>query len=173
MRSYKAARRAALKAPVEFDYEYETDDGTAHSEHFVCTGEVSSLMLSEFAYNAEIAVATNEGMALIRKFLTSAFGVQTKKVGDQEVVVEDDAVRQYRRFFQLHTQYGSDELLMEILAGLVEDFVGRPTVQPTSSQSGQSTSGPTSRDDSSPAAIAQRRRFTVLEGLEELEASSA
>ncbi|MGI8682075.1 MAG: hypothetical protein ACR2JO_08090 [Mycobacteriales bacterium] len=137
MRSYKAARRAALKEPVEFDYEYVTtepvvdEDGAPvaapdgvpvtreveKSEHFVCKGEVSALTLSEFAYNADVDSATLEGAALVRQFFGEAFGDE----------------KEYQRFFRLHIRHGDDDLLMDILSGLAEDFTGRPTKRPSDS----------------------------------------
>lgn len=48
-----------------------------------------------------------------------------------------------------------DDVLMDILAGLVEDFAGRPTEQPSLSPPGPSTTGPTSVDDSAPVVAGQ------------------
>lgn len=125
MRSYKAARRAHTGDPVPFRYEYTDDDGVEQVEVFECQGEVSSLLLSELASNADVDVATPEGVALLREFFAQAFG--------------DEAA--YRRFFKLHTKYGDDDLLMDIMAGLVEDFAGRPTRRPSASPATQSSGG--------------------------------
>lgn len=140
MRSYKAARRAAKADPVTFEYTYVAeekapDGGKVEVDKttvFTCHGELSSLMLSEFAYHADLDVADPEGMSIVRQFFAEAFG-------DEE---------EYRRFFRLHTRYGDDDLLMDIIGGLVEDFAGRPTRRASSSPSTPSTTGPTSRDDS-------------------------
>lgn len=136
-RSYKAARREALGEPVEFDYEYVDEQGADQVETFTCRGKVDTLMLSEFAHNAEVESDSPEGMALLRQFFADAFG--------------DEA--EYKRFFRLHTKHGDDDLLFEILGGLVEDFAGRPKAQPSSSSTTPSTTGPTSRDDSSSADL--------------------
>jgi hypothetical protein len=96
-------------------------------------------------------------MALIRQVFAGAFGVRTREVTREvvedgelvtkvfEEVVDDDASRQYRRFFKLHSQHGDDDLLMEIMQGLVEDLSGRPTQQPSPSQAGELTTGPASK----------------------------
>jgi hypothetical protein len=143
VRSYKAARRAATKDAVPFRYDYEVevdvlddnDEPTGQkqweerSREFSCKGEVSSLLLSELADNASVDVASPEGMSLVAQFFKQAFG--------------DD--EQYREFFRLHTKYGTDDLLMDIMGGLVEDFVGRPTTRPSDSPATPSASGEVSK----------------------------
>lgn len=173
-RSYKAARRAARRAalePVEFDVEYETEEQVLgsdethwapHIEHFVARGEISTLMLSELAYNSDLETADPEAMALIRRLFSEAFG--------------DDA--EYRRFFKVITTYGDDDMLMEIMQDLISEMVGRPTKAPSPSQSGQSTTGAkpkvvslsagTTRFLSEEEAAALREDESLIEG----EASS-
>src|SRR4051794_25538910 len=111
MRSYKAARRAARRAPVEFEVAYiDVVDGeeVEKTETFTCKGEMSSLVLSELAYNADLDVATPEGMGVLREVFSSVFGDDTE----------------YRRFFRHMARHGDDDQLMDIMAGLVEDFTG-------------------------------------------------
>lgn len=141
-RSYRAARRRSQKAPVPFDLVVEIektkrdDNGDVQEVYledethaFLCKGEVSTLLLSELAYNADLDVADPEAMKLVRSFFSNAFGP-----GEEQR-------KAYYRFFRLITEHGDDELLMEIMAGLVEDFMGRPTQQPSPSQLGPSTTG--------------------------------
>lgn len=143
MRSFRAARRSAERRPVPFLFVYEemvetkdpeTDEvvGVEYEERrevFECRGEVSTLLLSELAYNSDVDVADPAAMGLIRQFFAQAFG-------------DDD---QYRRFFNLQIKHGDDELLMEILGGLVEDFAARPTKPPSPSEPGLSSDGALSK----------------------------
>lgn len=147
MRTYRAARRSTSKKPVYFRLEYEerslvrdpeTGDVTgeeveAKAQLFRCRGEVSTLLLSELAYNADLDVADPEAMKLIRSFFSNAFG-------DEE---EDRA--QYRLFFNLITKHGDDDLLMEVMQGLVEDFMGRPTQQRSLPQEKEPSAGESSK----------------------------
>lgn len=138
MRSYKAARREATKEPVEFRVDYEDADGTEKVETFICTGEVSSLVLSEMAYNANVEIATPEGAAVLREFFAGAFGNEGE----------------YRRFFRfVMTQGFDDDFLMEIMQGIAEDFAGRPTKRLSDSPGTQSTTGPDSRVVSLPGGF--------------------
>lgn len=147
MRTYKAGRRRASKKPVYFRLQYEertlvrdpdTQEVTGEqvedrSQLFRCRGEVSTLLLSELAYNADLDVADPEAMKLIRAFFSNAFGEE-----------EEDRA-QYRLFFNLITKHGDDDLLMEVMAGLVEDFqVGR-TEQRSISQESQPDAGESSK----------------------------
>lgn len=139
MRSYKAARRAARsqQEPVEFDFQWEENEApegeperwVERKEHFQCWGQVSTLVLSELAFNADVDSASPEGMSLIREVFSQAFG---------------DPV-EYRRFFRLVTLHGDDEVLMDIMQGLIEDLMGRPTVEPSGSSSTPSETGVVSK----------------------------
>lgn len=138
MRSYKAARREATKEPVKFEVGYEDDDGNEKMETFTCTGEVSSLVLSEMAYNADVDIATPEGAAVLRQFFAGAFGDQNE----------------YRRFFRfVMTQGLDDDMLMEIMQGIAEDFAGRPTKRLSDSPGTPSTTGQDSRVVSLPGGF--------------------
>lgn len=138
MRSYKAARREATKEPVKFEVGYEDDDGAEKTETFTCTGEVSSLVLSEMAYNANVEIATPEGAAVLREFFAGAFGDEGE----------------YRRFFRfVMTQGLDDDFLMEIMQGIAEDFAGRPTKRLSDSLGTPSTTGPDSRVVSLPGGF--------------------
>ncbi len=138
MRSYKAARREHTNEPVQFAVEYTDRDGDEQREVFTCVGEVSSLVLSEMAYNADVDVTTTEGAALLRQFFAAA-------LGDAE---------QYKRLFRLVLTEGlDDDILMDIMAGLVEDFTGRPTKRPSALPATPSTSGPGSKVVSLPGGF--------------------
>lgn len=172
MRAYRAARRSASKRPVPFTYTYEEpvatydEQGEPSGEEWVerkvlfeCRGEVSSLMLSELADSADTEVSDPAGMALLRKFFAAAFGVRTKLMIDRETKepvigqdgeplrepIKDDAYAAYAKFFKLHTEYGDDDLLMEIMQGLVEEFQARPTKPALPSSTGPETTGPVSK----------------------------
>lgn len=160
MRSYEAAKRAATGEPVPFaiGYQVVNDSGALvrKEEIFTASGDVSPIMLSEFSRNAQMESTDPEAMALLAQFFVEAFG--------------DEA--EYRRFLRFRSEHKlPDDQIMEIISGLIEDLSGRPTVQPSPSRSGQSTSGPTSRDDSPPPAIAAPVRFTVIEDVDALASS--
>lgn len=158
-RAYKAARRDASREPVTFDFLWEQTveirdesgklQGTEREEktqHFELHGEVSTLMLSELAYNADLDLADPEAVKLVREFFAQAFGVERRLVegpnGEiQEQVVQSKALADYNLFFKLHTTFGDDDLLMEIMSGLVEDFMGRPTQQHSTSPSEELSAG--------------------------------
>jgi hypothetical protein len=156
-RSYKAARRRAKRESIGFDYRYDVEvvEGEEtrweeRSEHFDCTGQVNTLLLSELAANSDVDTATPEGMGLIRHFFAQALGARYHVVKDdegneREELVDDDAAKAYRRFFKLHTRYGDDDLLMDIMGGLVEDFQADPSGSPSSLPDGPSESGGSSK----------------------------
>jgi hypothetical protein len=145
-RAYRAAKRAHEQEPVTFDVTHEvttTVDGAEQTEEvtetFTCRGGVSTLLLSEFARQADLDAASPEGMALVSQFFRQAFG-------------ED---REYRRFLRYQADHNlDDEMLMSILAGLVEDLTGRPTKGRQPSLDGPSTNGSTSKADSSLRVVA-------------------
>lgn len=97
-RSYAAAKRAHLAEPVTFDLTYEVPDrgvdgsgkdaegqplpaGAVREQKdtFVCRGAVTTLLLAEFARQADLDTATPEGMALIADFFRQAFGTATRR----------------------------------------------------------------------------------------------
>lgn len=146
MRTFKAARRAAKKEPVEFRVEYVEEvlvDGETleveKSEVFTCTGDISTLSLSELAYNADIDAATAEGAAILAEIFREAFG--------------DDV--EYRRFYKFQKKYLDDDgdALIDIMGGLVEDFTGRPTQLPSASPVSSSTDGQGSKVTSLPGGF--------------------
>lgn len=137
MRSYDVARRQAAGEPVQFELTYtEVDDNVAvqhRKEVFTCNGEISSILLAEFARNAGMQVTDPRAMGLLAEFFVEAFG-------DEE---------EYKRFMRFrHKHRISDERVMEIVGDLMEDLSGRPTKPPSHSQGGQSRSGRTSKDGS-------------------------
>jgi hypothetical protein len=144
--TYRAARREEAQEPVEFDFVYDeriedrTEEGELRgygyeerTDTFKCYGTVSTLLLSKLANNAEVDTGSEEGMRLIDEFFVQAFGDS------------DEGVAEYRRFFRLQTKYGDDDLMMQIIAGLVEQFVGRPTQQRSRSESTPSSAGASSK----------------------------
>lgn len=145
MRRIDARRRhdrAQLK-PVEFDLaytvraEHRCDETCAlpcsrvgliedvdREEHFTCRGNVSSIMLSEFAHNADVDVSSGEGMELIRELFSDAFA--------------DPA--EYKRFFRAARHLDDDDL-MDVMGAVIEEFSARPTQQLSPSPKQPATTG--------------------------------
>lgn len=136
-RSYSSAaarEQAADEAnPLEGVY-FELD-----GQRFECQGKVNILDTSEMAAAADAALDTRdpEGMAIISRFLKAAFGPQ-----------------EYRRIrAHFHAHDTPDELMLDIIGGIVEDVEGNVaalTARPTRSLSGsargrQARGGRTSR----------------------------
>lgn len=89
---------------------------------FKCVSVPSLMDLTELARLAETGMdsITPEAMAIIAEFLTSAMGK-----------------KEYRRFRTHARDHGTDpQMVMEILQGIVEDFVARPTPRPSDSPDG-------------------------------------
>ena len=121
-RSYTSAKKAHRGEKPRF----ELDD-----VEFVCEGGLSTLDISEFAIAAKGGMDTADptAAAVFAEFFQAALGPV-----------------QYRRFRD-HTRRnrtGPDELI-DIMGDLMVDFVGRPTEEPSHSQDGPSTTGPSSR----------------------------
>jgi len=173
-RSFAAARRAARREPVTFDLTFEVaeqlpDDtegaqpGATRevvrevTEHFSCRGQVSTLTLSELARQADLDLSNPMAVALVAEFFVAAF---------------DDA-EQYKRFRRVIGDHFDDEVLMEVLAGLVEDFLSRPTKAPSPSPGTPSTTGSTSRDASSLPAAGQLLRIPTPDEIAAYQAAVA
>lgn len=137
-RSYRAARREAEQEPIEFEVVHFDDTGTAVTEVFTCRGEISTLTLSEFGHAADLDSATPEGAAVLRDIFHEAFGDE----------------KEYRRFYKLVRRiHLPDDMLVDIMGGLIEDFTGRPTQRPSSSPASPSTTGADSRAISLPGGF--------------------
>lgn len=124
-RSYTSAKREHLGVKPDFEL-----DGVK----FTCEGELTTLDLSELAEVAELGVDTEDprAAAAISKFFRAALGE-----------------RVYRQFKEHMRSHGTDDdNLIDIMAGIMEDYAARPTEQPSSSHDGQSTTGPTSNPGS-------------------------
>jgi len=135
-RTYRAARREADREPVDLPITYEVQvphpDAPElmvweeRTEVFRCRGEISSLTISELGYHADLDTQSAEGAALLRDIFSQAFG--------------DDV--EYKRFYAFtKTQRIDDDLLIEIMQDLIEEFTGRPTQRPSDSQRLPSTDG--------------------------------
>lgn len=146
MRSYKAARRAAEREraalePIEFEVTYETtergEDGVdqvvERTDRFAATGEISAATLTDFGYFADTPSDDPAAVAVMRRVFMEAIGDQTE----------------FRRFWAIAPRLDEDTLL-EIMTGLMEDVLGRPTQPPASSQATSSSTGQPSRESSSP-----------------------
>lgn len=124
-RSYTSGKRE--HAGVKPDFEL---NGTK----FVCDGALTTLDISELAEVAELGVDTEDprAAAAITKFFRAALGMP-----------------EYTRLKNfIRTEKLDDDVLVDIMAGIMEDFAARPTEQPSSSHDGQSTTGPTSNPGS-------------------------
>lgn len=101
---------------------------------FVCEGGVTTLDISEFAQVASAGVNSDDpaAAAVFAEFFQNALGPKV-----------------YAEFKQ-HTRKHrtSDEVFVDIMHGIIEDFTGRPTELSTPSRDGQSTTGPGSNADS-------------------------
>lgn len=122
-RSYTSAKREHLGVKPTFDL-----DGVT----FVCEGRLTTLDLAELAEVAELGVDTEDprAAAAISKFMRAALGST------------------YNAFKEHTRQYGTgDDVLIDVMRGIMEDFAARPTEQPSSSHDGQSTTGPGSNPE--------------------------
>lgn len=153
-RRFQAARREHLAEPVTFDCVHverkPVRDGDGKpvpgefkevevTTTFTCRGQVSTLLLSEFADAADVDADTPQGMELLARFFKAAFGDE----------------KEHRRFSRYAAEHLDDETTMAILAGLVEDFVGRPTTGRSLSPAQPSTTGPSTRDAGSPVVLGE------------------
>lgn len=121
-RSYTSAKREHHGEKSRFEL-----DGV----EFVCEGGLTTLDISEFAMAAKNGMDTADpaAAAVFAEFFQAALGPT-----------------QYRRLKDHMRAHGTDDdVLVDIMQGLMEDFVGRPTEEPSRSQDGPSTTGRTSR----------------------------
>lgn len=138
MRTYKAARRAAQRAaraaePLRFELVWDEDqvkvdaadqpvvddagdpvtETVEKTATFTCRGEITTLMISEFALAAN--AATEE---------------EAEKHGGKLSEIFQDAIGddgEYDRFSRIVRKHFDDQELMEILGGIIEEQTGRPT----------------------------------------------
>ena len=121
-RSYTSAKREHLGEKPSFEL-----DGVK----FQCEGGITTLDMAEMAKAATQGLDTDDVRAIA---VFADFFSQT--LGDTE----------YARFRKHTRDHGTDpEVFVDILQGLAEDFFGRPTEEPSSSQDGPSTTGPMSK----------------------------
>lgn len=174
-RRFTAARRAADLEPITFELAYEVPavprpgdglDASAGStdlarrgdgmreqvDTFTCRGKVSTLLLAEFARQADLDVATPDGAALIADFFRQAFGSG------------EEADKEYKRFFRIITEQFDDDVLMDVLSELVERLSGRPSRQQSPSRAGRSTTGTSSTGAGSPEAEVVEGTVVTLAG---------
>lgn len=149
MRTYKAARRAAQRAagtlaPISFEVVYDDDLGEEVRATFQAYGEMSAATMADFAYFADRGVNTPEGAAILRTGMMEL-------IGDEQ---------EFRRFWEVVRVLHEDDVL-DILSGLLEDTLARPTVPPSDSPASFSTSGQPLRADSSPADSSPAETSTV------------
>lgn len=149
MRSFKAARRAAKRAagqlaPIPFEVVYTDDLGEEIREVFQAYGEMSAATMSDFAYFADKGVDTPEGAAILR-------------TGLMELIGNED---EFRRLWEVARKIDEDDLL-DILTGLLEETVARPTTPPSDSPAPSSTTGQPSRADSLPEGSSAVETSTV------------
>jgi hypothetical protein len=117
-RSYTSSKREHLGVKPDFEL-----DGVK----FVCEGKLTTLDLAELAEIAELGVDTEDprAAAAISKFMRAVLGKNYAP---------------FREHARSHDT--TDEDLIDIMAGIMEDFAARPTGQPSSSRDGRSTTGP-------------------------------
>lgn len=98
---------------------------------FVCEGGVSTLDISEFAKVAKTGIDTEDpaAAAVFAEFFEAALGPKV--------------YAQFRQHVRKH--HTDEDVFVDIMHGIIEDFLGRPTQEPSHSQDGPSTTGPTSK----------------------------
>jgi hypothetical protein len=149
MRSYKAARRAAQRdagqvEPIPFEVSWYAaaagEDGepveVEHTEVFHAYGEPSMATLTDAGYYADLESDTPEAMAIIRRIFMEAIGNEAE----------------FGRFWKVARVIDNDTLI-DIMAGLIEDTTGRPTIRPSDSSASSSTDGPDSKVISLPGGF--------------------
>ena len=121
-RAYTSAQR---------DHAGQKPDFSIDGVTFVCEGGVSMLDISEFAKVAKDGVQTDDpaAAAIFAEFFSAALGEKT--------------YAQFKRHVRENNT--TEDELVDIMKGIIEDFLGRPTQEPLSSQDGPSTTGPTSK----------------------------
>ena len=121
-RSYTSAKR---------NHAGEKPDFALDGVTFVCEGGVSTLDISEFAKVAKGGVQTNDpaAAAVFAEFFEAALG--------------ENVYAQFRRHVRENNT--TEDELVDVMQGIIEDFLGRPTKEPLPSQDGPSTTGPTSK----------------------------
>lgn len=117
-RSYTSAKRdfKGLKATFALD-----------NVEFTCAGRPTALDISELAEVAADGVDTDDprAIAAMSKFFRAVLG------------------KEYNRFKEHMRVHDTDEdVLVEIMHGILEDLAARPTQEPSSSRDGPSTTGP-------------------------------
>ena len=103
--------------------------------------------MADFAYFADRGVDTPEGAAILRTGLMELIGNDTE----------------FRRFWEVARKIDEDDLL-DIMTGLLEDTIERPTTPPSDSPLLPSTTGQPSRADSSSegsSAVATSSDFSI------------
>ncbi len=115
-RSYESAKRAHAGTPLTF-----TLDGV----EFACKTDISVLDFSELASYADLDADSPQGIAALQGFFTIM-------LGDTE----------FRRF-KLHCarHRTDDDTIVTIMGDLADEFLGRPTVAPSTSPSSPSATG--------------------------------
>lgn len=137
MRSYTSAKREYQRKPVTFDLDGRT---------FSCEGGVTTLDVSEFARYESVEMDDPRAVGVLAEFFENTLGA-----------------KEYARFRTHVREHGtSDETIMEIMQGIIEDVLGRPTERPSDSSDGPSTTGTTLKEGSSPQVIDAPRKVVNL-----------
>lgn len=121
-RSYTSAKREHHGEQPTFEL-----DGVT----FTCEGGITTLDMAEMANAATQGLDTDDvrAIAMFAEFFSQTLGP-----------------KEYARFRQHTREHRTDpDVFVDILQGIAEDFFGRPTEEPSSSQDGPSTTGPTSK----------------------------
>lgn len=147
---FVAEKKAVGITFAEFDFVYFEEvasETVERVETFVCTGGVSSLMLSELAFLEDLSPEqfNEDHLKLFRNFMSAA-------IGDN---------RRYHRFLTLMNNYGSDDLLWLVIQDLVEQFSARPTQPPASSRGSHGAGGTTGTVALSPEQAAAMHPLVV------------
>lgn len=138
MRTYKAARRAAKRAeraaePHQFTLAWDEDKPTLDDDGQPVLDDAGDPVLEPVEQTATFTVHGEIGTLAISEFALMANAAdeeEAQKHGGKLAEVFMDAIddaAEYTRFSKIVRKHFDDEELMEVMGGIIEDQVGRPT----------------------------------------------
>lgn len=133
-RAYESAKREHAGEPITF---------TLDGELFTCQGDVTILDISEYARHADLDADATGAAAVVAEFFANALGAV-----------------EYRRFRRHVREHGtSNDTIIAIMQGIIEDVYGRPTERSSGLPDGPSTTGRISK-----VVSLSRGEVRVIEG---------
>lgn len=139
----KRAEHAQLVAALEQVLPWFDLDGI----RFIARGNAKMLDLCEFARAADLEAASAAGMAALAEFYEALLGRA-----------------EYQRFRKhCRTEDTDDDVLIQIMQDLIEEFTSRPTRRSSASAGGPQTTSPTSKVVSLSSGSVQDAPMTVAQ----------